>query len=130
MIITVPISVGELIDKITILTIKSERITDPAKLTNVFNELSALEAIARTNGLVDTSHYMHLFAKLKRINGDLWHLEDEVRRLMKEEKFDDEYIRVTSNIHHTNDARARVKGDCNRIYNSSIVDEKSYKELK
>lgn len=130
MIITVPISVGELIDKITILTIKSERITDQSKLKNIYHELDALQRIAKLNGVDDTDHYKHLFAKLKMVNGDLWHLEDEVRRLMKEQKFDDEYVRVTTGIHQTNDRRAKIKGDANRIYNSAIVDEKSYKELK
>lgn len=126
--IIVPISVGELIDKITILSIKSEKIDDESKLQNINHELGELEKIAIRNNVTLRVEYMHLFAKLKRINGDLWHLEDEVRRLMKAQQFDEEYVQVTTGIHHTNDYRSRVKAEINRIYNSAIVDEKSYKE--
>lgn len=126
--IVVPISVGELIDKITILSIKSEKIDDESKLKNINHELGELLKIADRNNVTLRVEYMHLFAKLKRINGDLWHLEDEVRRLMKEQQFDEEYVQVTTGIHHTNDYRSRVKAEINRIYNSAIVDEKSYKE--
>ena len=120
------ISYGEAADKITILTIKSERINDPAKLVNIRRELELLSGaffaeIARTPAF-DT-----LFAKLKAINETLWEIEDEIRELEAKQDFGARFIALARSVYHTNDKRAAVKNRINQAFGSAIVEEKSYK---
>ena len=128
MIVHVPVSVGELLDKINILRLKQRHITDENKLLNVMTELHKLLLIVQELKLDQHRHYMHLMARLNSANSSLWDLEDRIRELTTANNTGDEFIRTAQAIHRTNDQRMRVKGLINRTYNSAIVEEKSYKE--
>ena len=123
----VPVSYGELLDKIAILQIKSERMTDPAKLANVRHELSALERtwMAHPAAVQDIAE---LRARLKAVNERLWVIEDDIRVKEKAQAFDDEFIRLARSVYVENDARARIKKDINLALGSAYVEEKSYED--
>ena len=122
-----PVSYGELLDKIAILQIKSERMTDPAKLANVRNELSALERIwmAHPAAVQDIAE---LRARLKAVNERLWVIEDDIRIKEKAQAFDDDFIRLARSVYVQNDVRARIKKDINLALGSAYVEEKSYQD--
>ena len=122
-----PVSYGELLDKIAILQIKSERMSDPAKLANVRNELSALERIwmAHPAAVKDIAE---LRARLKAVNERLWVIEDDIRIKEKAQAFDDEFIRLARSVYVQNDERARIKKDINLALGSAYVEEKSYQD--
>ena len=121
----VPVSYGELLDKIAILQIKSERMSDPAKLANVRNELSALERtwMAHPAAVQDI---VELRARLKAVNERLWTIEDDIRVKEKAQQFDDDFIRLARSVYVQNDERARIKKDINLALGSAYVEEKSY----
>jgi hypothetical protein len=123
--ILVPISPGELIDKLTILQIKSARMTDAAKLANVRAELAALEATWRASSYaaVDIDDE---WAALKRINEKLWVVEDELREKERKKTFDPEFIELARAVYFTNDERAAVKRQINVKLGSKLIEEKSY----
>ena len=123
----VPVSYGELLDKIAILQIKSERMTDPAKLANVRNELSALERtwLAHPAAVQDIAE---LRARLKAVNEALWAIEDDIRVKEKAQQFDDDFIRLARSVYVQNDTRARLKKDINQALGSAYVEEKSYQD--
>ena len=123
----VPVSYGELLDKIAILQIKSERMSDPAKLANVRNELSALERtwMAHPAAVQDI---VELRARLKAVNERLWTIEDDIRVKEKAQEFDDEFIRLARSVYVQNDERARIKKDINLALGSAYVEEKSYED--
>ncbi|MBV6631407.1 MAG: hypothetical protein KI792_00090 [Alphaproteobacteria bacterium] len=121
----VPVSIGEVIDKITILEIKEERITDAAKVENIRLELSMLrETIASEIG--DDAELPQLHAKLKGINEELWVIEDDIRDKERAKTFDDEFVRLARAVYVTNDRRAAVKREINEHFGSTLVEEKSY----
>lgn len=125
--ILVPVSFGELLDKIAILQIKSERMADQAKLANVRNELSALERtwLAHPAAVKDIAE---LRARLKAVNERLWVIEDDIRVKEKAQAFDDEFIRLARSVYVQNDERARIKKDINLALGSAYVEEKSYED--
>ena len=125
--ILVPVSFGELLDKIAILQIKSERMSDEAKLANVRNELSALDA---TWGQHPASQQdiAGLRADLKAVNERLWVIEDDIRLQEKAQAFDAEFVRLARAVYFENDTRARIKKDINLALGSSYVEEKSYQD--
>ena len=125
--ILVPVSFGELLDKIAILQIKSERMSDEAKLANVRNELSALDA---TWGQHPASKLdiTRLRADLKAVNERLWVIEDDIRLQEKAQAFDAEFVRLARAVYFENDTRARIKKDINLALGSSYVEEKSYQD--
>ncbi|HLI17174.1 MAG TPA: DUF6165 family protein [Rhodanobacteraceae bacterium] len=125
--ISAPVSYGELIDKITILEIKSERMTDLAKLKNVRDELQLLDAL--WNG--DAASRIDIAAEraeLKHINEALWEIEDEIRVKERDQAFDAHFIELARAVYHTNDRRAAVKRAINLKLGSRLVEEKSYQE--
>jgi len=123
--ILVPVSFGELLDKITILQIKSERITDAAKLANVRKELAALEATwsAHPAATVDINA---LHAELKAVNEQLWDIEDDIRLKDKAQAFDEGFVALARSVYFRNDERARIKKAINLALGSGYVEEKSY----
>ena len=127
--ISVPVSFGELLDKIAILEIKAERITDPAKLVNVKREL---EALVDTWSAHPASHIEigHLRAALKAVNERLWVIEDDIRLKEKAQAFDQEFIRLARAVYFENDERAKIKKDINLALGSTYVEEKSYEDYK
>jgi hypothetical protein len=125
MAIRVDIAHGEFIDKITILEIKLERITDPAKLDNVRIEHDILMEIYRRE-ITECDALRQLNQRLKEINGRLWEIEDEIRSQERAKTFGDEFVRLARLIYRTNDERAAVKREINKLCDSTIVEEKSY----
>ena len=125
--ILVPVSFGELLDKIAILQIKSERMTDAAKLANVRNELSALDATWGAHP-ASTQDIDALRADLKAVNERLWVIEDDIRLQEKAQAFDAEFVRLARAVYFENDIRARIKKDINLALGSSYVEEKSYQD--
>jgi hypothetical protein len=123
--IHVPVSPGELIDKITILQIKSVRIADPVKVANVRNELALLEQTWRESPF-STSDVDAEWAALRRINEKLWDVEDQLRDKERVRTFDQEFIDLARAVYFTNDERATVKREINTKLGSKIVEEKSY----
>ena len=125
--IHIPMSPGELLDKITILEIKSERMSDPGKLANVRHELELLNATWRKAvGEDDTVRRIH--AELKGINEELWEIEDDIRDKERDKAFDQRFIELARAVYITNDRRSVVKKELNQYLGSSIVEEKSYQD--
>jgi hypothetical protein len=123
--ILVPVSFGELLDKIAILEIKCERIQDESKLANVRRELDALNETWAAHPAARTD-IRELRARLKAINESLWDIEDDIRDKERAREFDDEFVRLARAVYVTNDERARVKKDINLKLGSAYVEEKSY----
>jgi hypothetical protein len=123
--IKVPVSPGELVDKMTILQIKSQRITDAAKVANVRVELTLLETTWRDSPYA-TSDIDAEWAALRRINEKLWDVEDRLREKELQRTFDQEFIDLARAVYFTNDERAAVKREINTRLGSKIVEEKSY----
>jgi hypothetical protein len=120
--INTPISVGELVDKITILKIKSEFITDKEKLSNILFELKNLNDVYKTIN-VDLTE---LESNLYDVNKCLWEIEDNIRIKEKKKDFDGVFIALARDVYQTNDKRFELKNKINQLTNSSIKEEKSY----
>ena len=122
------IGIGELIDKITILEIKSDRISDPEKLKNVFHELTILSA-SRDKHLERDDKLGELTEQLKMINSTLWDIEDEIRACEAKKEFGPIFIELARSVYLTNDKRAALKKEINVLMGANIVEEKSYTEF-
>jgi hypothetical protein len=125
--IGVPVSFGELLDKISILEIKAERMSDPAKLGNVRRELAALQATwsAHPASRQDMSA---LRAALKSVNERLWVIEDDIRAKEMAQAFDAEFVRLARAVYFENDERAHIKKQLNLALGSTYIEEKSYQD--
>ena len=125
----VPISPGELIDKITILEIKSQRMTDEAKLHNVRTELALLSETWRASAFsaVDITAE---WSGLREVNGQLWDIEDRIRDKERDGLFDAGFIELARAVYVTNDERAALKRRINARLGSALVEEKSYREYR
>jgi hypothetical protein len=125
--IRVPVSPGEVLDKITILEIKSERMTDPEKVANVGVELALLKE-TWNDTIRDTEEIQKLHAQLKKINEVLWEIEDDIRDKERAKEFDKRFIELARAVYVTNDRRSEVKKRLNLHLGSEIIEEKSYKD--
>ena len=125
--IRVPVSPGEVLDKITILEIKSERMSDPEKVANVRVELALLQQTWDEN-IRDTRTIKDLHAQLKEINEALWEIEDDIRDKERAKEFDKRFIELARAVYITNDRRSQVKKELNLHLGSEIVEEKSYQD--
>ena len=123
-IINAPISIGELVDKITILEIKKNKLQN-SKLENVLKELSFLRKLMAKHQIEITDN---LFTQLKEINQKLWNIEDQIRIKEKNKEFDNIFIELARSVYFKNDKRAEIKKRINRLSNSEITEEKSYAE--
>ena len=123
MIIMAPISVGELIDKITILKLKLELITDDDKLSNVRKELEELNNILTTCDIPNIDGHQGL---LMSVNRELWHIEDFKRKCERNKDFNEEFVDAARQVYLKNDQRALIKRQINEICGSTIVEVKSY----
>lgn len=128
-IIKVPVSPGEVLDKITILEIKSERISDAAKLANVQRELELLQA-SWQKCVEDDATVRRIHSELKRINEALWEIEDDIRDKERAREFDQRFIDLARSVYVTNDQRAEAKKELNIYLGSEIVEEKSYQDYQ
>ena len=125
MLINIPVSVGELVDKITILEIKKIKIKDKNKLLNVNKEYKYLKEILRKKIKISLKIKNEILA-LKRINLKLWNIEDKKRKAEKNKKFDSAFIKYARNVYIYNDIRAKIKHNINVLAGSKIIEEKSY----
>ena len=124
--ITAPISVGDLLDKITILEIKSERIGDPAKLENIRSELDLLRNVWVQRG-EPRPGFDKLIDDLKKTNEQLWTIEDEIRDCERDRHFGPRFIELARSVYRTNDHRYELKRRINELAGSGIVEEKSHR---
>lgn len=125
--INIPISVGELLDKITILQIKSIKIKEEQKLINIKKELEELERVSLDNKLQSKPLYEPYIYQLYEVNNCLWNIENQIRELEEKKQFDDFFIETARKVYEFNDRRAKIKKEINIYYNSDLVEEKSYK---
>lgn len=125
--VTTPISVGELLDKITILEIKSEKITDLDKLANVKHELKLLNEIWQRENF-SGEQIETLREQLKTVNLSLWKIEDDIRIMEKNQRFDQDFIALARSVYFENDKRAKVKKEINLLTGSQLIEEKSYQD--
>ena len=127
--ILVPISPGELLDKITILQIKAERIDDATKVANVKTELNLLTEVW-SKSVESDAEIQALTLELKSINETLWVIEDDIRDEERNKRFGERFIELARSVYVTNDDRANAKKKVNLHLNSTIVEEKSYQDYK
>jgi len=124
--IAVPVSPGELVDKITILEIKAERIADAAKLGSVRTELNLLRA-ARDSAAKPSAELARLTADLKRANEALWEIEDRIRDCERAGDFGATFVELARAVYRTNDERAAIKRRINLLLGAAFLEEKSYR---
>lgn len=127
--VSTPMSVGELLDKITILEIKSREIKDEGKLQNIRHELALLQQTWIATGLRN-DQTDDLQKSLEDINMKLWRIEDDIRICEKEKNFDEPFVQLARSVYFTNDERAAIKKQINELTGSDLVEEKSYESYE
>ena len=120
----IEVSHGEIVDKLTILQIKKENITDPIKLDNIIKEYDYLLSVVENDLGISTLSPEYL--ELLSINKELWIIEDDIRDKERNKEFDDKFIKLARSVYYTNDVRAKIKKEINLKYSSGFVEEKSY----
>ncbi len=126
MLINTPISLGELVDKISILIIKQKNIIDKTKLDHVKKELDFLQKTLMN--YVQQEEINNYLENLININAKLWNIEDDIRECERKKLFDQTFIDLARSVYFTNDERAKVKNDINKNFGSELVEVKSYEE--
>ena len=126
MLINTPISLGELVDKISILIIKQKNINDESKLDHVKKELDFLRKTLMN--YIKQEEINDYLENLININSKLWNIEDDIRECERNKIFDQTFIDLARSVYYTNDERAKVKNDINRTFGSELVEVKSYEE--
>ena len=126
MLINTPISLGELVDKISILMIKEKNISDSIKLKHVSKELEFLQKTLKK--YISEDEINKFLPKLININSKLWNIEDDIRECERNKLFDQTFIDLARSVYFTNDERAKVKNDINKTFGSELVEVKSYEE--
>tara|TARA_Y100000741_G_C18126579_1_gene507306 strand:+ start:380 stop:763 length:384 start_codon:yes stop_codon:yes gene_type:complete len=126
MLINTPISLGELVDKISILIIKQKNITDETKLDHVKKELDFLQKTLMN--YVQQEEINNYLENLININSKLWNIEDDIRECERKKLFDQTFIDLARSVYFTNDERAKVKNDINKTFGSELVEVKSYED--
>ncbi len=124
--ILVEVSIGEILDKLTILGIKKDRISDPEKLIHIEREYDILKD--KSNVYLNSEEVRNLFEKLIEVNSRLWTIEDDLRDLESQKRFDDEFVQNARMVYMTNDLRFKIKNKINQITNSGVQEQKGYKE--
>ena len=126
MIIKIPVSLGELIDKISILIIKEKNITDKKKQSKISKELLLLNKTL--NNTIDDKNIINYLNQLVEINSKLWKIEDNIRDCERNKKFDKTFIDLARSVYFTNDKRSEINNSINKKFGSTIVEVKSYKK--
>ncbi len=124
--ILVEVSIGEMLDKLTILSIKKNRISDAEKLVHIEKEYDILKE--RSKHYLDSKEVSDLFDELIEVNSKLWIIEDDLRDLESQRRFDDEFVQKARLVYMTNDLRFKIKNQINQITNSGVQEQKGYKE--
>lgn len=122
----IEVSHGEIVDKLTILQIKKNNITDSEKLVNIDNEYNYLFSVVENNLGISTTSSEYL--ELLSVNQELWVIEDDIREKERQKEFDEEFIKLARAVYYTNDVRAKIKKEINLKYSSGFVEEKSYSQ--
>lgn len=125
--INVPVSIGELVDKITILKIKIAKIQDQEKLIQAKKEMDYLEK-ALYKSVKKDNEFQDLYHQLAEVNLELWDIEDAIRAMESKKVFDHTFIELARSVYKTNDARFRLKSKINDLYDSEIVEVKEHQE--
>jgi hypothetical protein len=120
----IEVSHGEIVDKLTILQIKKENITDPSKLDNIVKEYDYLLSVVENDLGISTLSPEYL--ELLSVNKELWVIEDDIRDKERQKEFDDDFIKLARAVYYTNDIRAKIKKEINLKHSSGFVEEKSY----
>lgn len=123
--VTIPVSWGELFDKVTILEIKAQRIDDESKQININRELDALQKVCKRYQLPG-KELDDLVAELRSVNESLWDIEDDIRACERVGDFSDRFMQLARSVYRTNDLRADLKMKINRLLGSELIEEKSY----
>lgn len=123
--VSIEVSCGELIDKITILEIKSVRIMEQAKLHNIQKELEHLSEVLNVHVDLDCEA-LELIAELRKVNNELWDVEDQLRDYERKQLFDSEFITLARSVYKLNDQRSAIKKTINIKLKSDMIEEKSY----
>ena len=128
--INIEVSCGELIDKLTILSIKQEKITDVQKLKNITKETYYLESTAEKLTNFDEKAYERFYEKLRDVNEKLWNIEDEIRKLEMKKSFSKKFIKLARDVYITNDERFDIKNRINIHFQSDVKEEKDYEKYE
>jgi hypothetical protein len=120
----IEVSHGEIVDKLTILQIKKENITNQIKLDNIIKEYNYLLSVVENDLSISTESPEYL--ELLSINKELWVIEDDIRDKERVKEFDDDFIKLARSVYYTNDVRAKIKKEINLNYSSGFIEEKSY----
>ena len=126
MLVDTPISIGELVDKISILKIKQENISDKIKVKHVKKELDLLQK--KLFNYIDRDDIQNYLDLLVNVNSKLWKIEDDIRDCENNKLFDQTFIELARSVYYTNDERAKIKSEINKKFGSELVEVKSYKE--
>lgn len=125
--VNIPVSLGELLDKISILEIKNKKILNESKLLNIKKELSGLKIVLKELD-INMSKANDLYEDLYKINLSLWEIEDAIRLLEKNESFGKDFVKLARSVYITNDKRFEVKNKINKLFQSQYIEEKSYED--
>jgi len=128
--IEIPISIGELLDKLSILEIKKHKVKDPIKLKNINHEYDLLSNLSKVLKEKDEKSFNSLFEEILKVNKKLWDIEDKIRILESEKRFDEEFISVARSVYFINDDRFEIKKKINDAFGSDVAEEKEYIEYK
>jgi hypothetical protein len=123
----IDVSIGELVDKVTILSIKLKKVKDPAKLSNIKKEYDLLKVSMEKCGITTDTQF---FKQLQDVNSRLWIIEDDIRIKESRQQFDDDFIQLARSVYFENDQRAAIKKEINLKYGSELVEEKEYVDYK
>lgn len=126
MLINIPVSLGELVDKISILIVKKKNINDQNKINLIKKELTLLEEVLFKN--IQKEKIDNYLKELIDINLKLWIIEDDLRELERKKKFDQNFIKLARSVYFTNDNRAQIKLEINKVFGSELVEVKSYEK--
>jgi len=124
--VLIEVSIGELLDKLTILAIKRERISDPQKLHHIEKEFSILQE--RSAEYLKNEEVSAIFEELKKVNSELWVIEDGLRDMESKKNFDSEFVEKARAVYFTNDRRFELKNEINSLAGSAIREQKGYKK--
>ncbi|MEX2524549.1 MAG: DUF6165 family protein [Gammaproteobacteria bacterium] len=128
--IEISVSVGEFLDKLTILQIKADRISEPGKLANIRRELESLAGVWRQTEYAAVAGMEDAIQDLRLINEQLWDIEDAIREKEARQEFDNDFIELARSVYITNDRRAAVKRGINEMAGSGLMEEKSYRDYQ
>ncbi len=128
--IDIPVSYGELLDKLSILEIKKNKISNNSKLNNINFEFNKLSELAKKLKDINQEKFENFYSQLLETNTELWEIEDNIRIFEKEKNFGDEFIQLARDVYYTNDKRFNIKSEINSFFGSNVVEEKEYIEYE